>query len=78
MKITGVTWGYDMKPHLCFDNKYILFGNADRVLYKEYFAEGDWPIDPITKEKLPISGIGGKNKCLHGLMGLWYKVARKK
>jgi hypothetical protein len=57
LEIIGVTLGWDGKPHLCFTGGKILFGDADRILYPKYFENGDWPTDPITKEKLPIAKI---------------------
>ena len=54
LKIIGATLGWDMKPHLCFEDGSYLFGNGERIIYKEYFQNGDFPTDPITKEKLPI------------------------
>ena len=55
LKIKGVTIGYDGEPHLCFENGQILWGNADRILFPEYFPNNSkWPIDPETKKKLPI------------------------
>ena len=54
MKVIGVTLGWDLKPHLCFEGGFILWGDADRILYPQYFENGDFPTDPITKEKLPI------------------------
>lgn len=41
MKVISVTLGCDLKPHLCFEGGYILFGNADRILYPEYFNGDD-------------------------------------
>lgn len=57
MKVIGVTLGWDGQPHLCFTGGKILWGNADRILYPTYFENGDWPTDPVTKEKLPIAEI---------------------
>jgi hypothetical protein len=54
MKPIGVTMGWDLKPHLAFEGGYILYGNADRILYPQYFKDGDWPIDPETEKKLEI------------------------
>lgn len=54
MKIIGVALGWDGKPHLCFEDGKILFGNADKILYPQYFKKGDFPTDPKTNEKLPI------------------------
>jgi hypothetical protein len=54
MKIIGVTMGWDLKPHLAFEGGYILYGNADRILYPQYFKNGEFPCDPITGESLPI------------------------
>ena len=56
--ITGVTLGWPTKPGelpvtLCFDGD-VLFGKADRIMYPQYFKDGEWPTDPVTKEKLPI------------------------
>lgn len=56
LKIRGVTLGWDGRPHLCFDNGNILFGDADKRLFPEYFKNGEWPTDPETGEKLPITG----------------------
>jgi hypothetical protein len=53
-KIIGVTLGWNLKPTLMFDDRSILFGGADRILYPEYFKNCDWPCDPITGEKLKI------------------------
>jgi hypothetical protein len=55
LEIIGVTMGFDGKPHLCFTGGYILWGNADKVLYPQYFQDGEYPTDPITREKLPIA-----------------------
>jgi hypothetical protein len=53
-KPKGVCLDWDGKPHLTFENGY-LFGKAERILYPEYFTSGeDWPVDPVTKEKLNI------------------------
>jgi hypothetical protein len=57
LQIIGVTLGWDLKPHLCFKGGKILWGNADRILYPEYFIEGEFPVDPVTKEKLIIVRI---------------------
>lgn len=56
-KIIGVTLGWDLEPHICFETKTYLPTKAERLLYPEYFVYGDgiWPTDPITKEKLPIA-----------------------
>lgn len=56
-QIVGVTIGYSGKPQLCFADRKILFSSdADYLLYPEYFPDGKgtWPIDPDTKEKLPV------------------------
>lgn len=49
----GVEMGWDMMPHLCFADGRILFGDADKYLYPEYWKDGAWPTDPVTHEKLP-------------------------
>jgi hypothetical protein len=56
-KIIGVTLGWDGKPHLCFEGGKILWGNADRILYPQYFRNGEYPTNPVTNEKLPIAKI---------------------
>lgn len=56
-KIIGVTLGYDLKPQLYFEDGTILVNQeADKLLYPEYYPDNcDWPIDPLTGEKLEIS-----------------------
>ncbi|HZG16938.1 MAG TPA: hypothetical protein VE710_18260 [Candidatus Bathyarchaeia archaeon] len=56
-EIIGVTIGFDLKPRLCFAGGKILYGNADQILYPQYFQDGEWPTDPVTKEKLPIAKL---------------------
>lgn len=59
-KIIGVCLGWDLEPHLYFSDGTYLYGNAEKILYPEYFIDGqDWPVAPITKEKLPIVETGG-------------------
>lgn len=54
MKVVGVTFGWDLKPHLCFEGGTYLYGNADKILYPEYWPNGiNWPINPKTGEELP-------------------------
>ena len=55
-KILGVTMGYSGLPTLLFEGGTILFGDAEYVLYPEYFpnGKGTWPVDPETGEKLNI------------------------
>jgi len=55
VKITGVTMGFDLKPTLQFDGKYVLPRKAERTLYGEYYKNGQWPTDPNTGEKLKIN-----------------------
>lgn len=55
-KPVGICLGWDLKPHLGFKDGKYLFGDAERVLYPEYFPNNEeWAVDPITKEKLEIS-----------------------
>lgn len=55
-RIIGVTLGWDGKPHLCFKDGRYLPTRAERLLYPSYFVKGqDWPVNPETKEKLPIA-----------------------
>ena len=57
-KIIGVCLGWDLKPHLCFEDRTYLPTKAERILYLEYFIEGqEWPINPETKEKLPVAKV---------------------
>jgi hypothetical protein len=53
-KPIGATMSWSGTPCLCFEGGYILFGNAERILYPEYFTNGDWPTNPDTGENLPI------------------------
>ncbi len=53
-KPIGVTMGWDGDVHLAFRNGFILWGDADKTLYPEYWEAGKWPVDPETKEQLPI------------------------
>ena len=54
-KPIGVTLGWDAKVHLCFKGGYILYGDADKILYPQYWQkDSDWPHDPITGNKLKI------------------------
>jgi len=39
MKPIGITLGWDLKPHLLFDNGNILWGDSDRILFPEYFND---------------------------------------
>jgi hypothetical protein len=55
-KIVGVTLGWSCDPVLEFEGGKVLPGKLDRILYKEYYAQGDdWPRDPITGIKLEIT-----------------------
>jgi hypothetical protein len=86
MKIIGVTLGWDGKPHLCFEDGSILWGNADRILYPEYFRHGEFPTDPITGEPLKIVVETDNNKVyehyeaykkvVNGLYAKWRKVRK--
>ena len=53
--LTGyVILGWDGKPHLELDGGYYHPTKAERIFNGKYFLNGDYPTDPITKEKLPI------------------------
>ena len=54
-KIIGVCLGWDGYPHICFADGTYLPTKAERILYPEYFTEGDWPTNPVSNEKLPIA-----------------------
>ncbi len=55
MKIVGATLGWDKRIHLVFDDGKILWGDADRILFPEYFRNNnDWPVDPVTGKKIEI------------------------
>lgn len=55
-KIVGVILGWDLKPHIGHEDGTYFPTSIERMKYKEYFIDGqDWPVDPITKEKLPIA-----------------------
>lgn len=55
-KIIGVTLGWDGLPALMREDGTILPRSIERIIYKEYYKkDSDWPIDPITGEKMPIS-----------------------
>lgn len=56
-KIVGVCLGWDFKPHICHEDGTYFPTEIERIRYPEYFVFGDgqWPVDPITKEKLPIA-----------------------
>jgi hypothetical protein len=57
-RVIGVTIGFDLRPHLAFSDGTILWGDADKIFYPEYWPEDvthnkfAWPIDPETGEKL--------------------------
>lgn len=54
-KIIGVTIGWSGKPQLCFANGKVFFNaDLDKIFYPEYFINSEWPIDPLTGEKLKI------------------------
>ena len=54
-KPEAVTIGWDGKPHLCDNAGRILFLNAERFIWPEYWGNSDdWPVDPETGERLPI------------------------
>jgi hypothetical protein len=54
-KPVGATLNWSGKPTLAFSDGSILFGNADRILYPEYYPNGEeWAINPETGEKMPI------------------------
>jgi hypothetical protein len=55
LEIIGVTLGWNMKPTLCFPGGNILPRGLDKILYPQYYENGDWPTDPLTKERLPIA-----------------------
>ena len=57
LKIIGVTMSWSGRPCLCFVGGYILPYDVERVLYPQYFENGDWPTDPTTKEKLLIAKV---------------------
>jgi len=52
--------GWSGLPQLVFADGKILFSHKlDRLLYPEYFEKGgDWPVDPITGEKMRIHVYG--------------------
>ena len=56
-KPIGVTLGWSGNPQLCFEGGKIYFNSKlDKLLHPEYFVDGEeWPIDPVTKEKLKIA-----------------------
>jgi hypothetical protein len=56
-RIVGIVLGWDMKPHIGFDDGTYLPTDAERILYPAYFTKGDWPHDPVTGEKLKIAPI---------------------
>lgn len=52
-----VTLGWDGHPITTKGDGYILPRRAENILNKQYYPTreiGEWPIDPITGEKLPI------------------------
>lgn len=54
-KPIGVTLNYNGKPTLVFPDGRILFKNADRILYPEYYPNNcEWAIDPESGEKLTV------------------------
>lgn len=55
-KPKGVTMGWNGEPMLCFESGQILWSKeVESILYPEYQRnENNWPIDPDTKEPLPI------------------------
>jgi hypothetical protein len=55
--INGVCLGWDAKPHISFEDGTYLPSDVERIIYPQYFENGDWPTDPITKEKLPIAEV---------------------
>lgn len=57
-KIIGVTLGWDLKPHICFEGGKYYPEKAEKIFYPEYFKNGEWPTDPKTGEKLPIVPYG--------------------
>ena len=55
-KPLGVCLGWDGKPHLAFRGGKYLPSDAEKILYPEYFKEGEvWPIDPTTNQKMRIA-----------------------
>lgn len=56
-KIIGVTLGWDAKPHICHEDGSYFPTSYERLKYHDYFTDGDWPCDPVTKEKLPIAPV---------------------
>ncbi len=64
-KPVGVTIDWYGNICLCFEGGFILYNSVesihdlskrtDRILYPEYFKEDEeWPVDPVTRQKLPI------------------------
>jgi hypothetical protein len=52
-----VTLGWDLKPTIVVDGKYVYPRRAELIFHEKYYPEGEktvWPIDPETGEKLPI------------------------
>lgn len=55
-KIIGVCFGWDGKPHLCFEDFKYYPDDIEKKLYPDYFINGQgWPIDPKSKKELPIA-----------------------
>jgi hypothetical protein len=51
------TLGWDGHPTTCDENGRVLLRKAEMLFYANYYPNGtigEYPIDPITKEKLPI------------------------
>ena len=71
MKPIGITLGWDLKPHLLFDNGNILWGDSDRILFPEYFNDDGtikWELFDWT-EQLVITH--------YNLFDLYYTLCRE-
>lgn len=82
MKPSGyVTMGWNMKPVLEWIDKdgktWVHWGAPDcdrNVFAKEHYIEGqEWPVDPVTKEKLPIAYERDWFKKEEGKFNKWLK-----
>ncbi|MCL5991389.1 MAG: hypothetical protein M1419_04735 [Bacteroidetes bacterium] len=55
-KIIGASIDYALNPTLIFESGKILMQSIAKIIYPEYWngAKFDYPINPVTKEQLPI------------------------